>query len=138
MTAADWERLARSLEYPDDGPRALQEAYVETFDFDPECSLEMGWHLHGDRPERGALLARLRADLAAVQVSEGVNLPDYLPTLLRLIARCDEAAAAALAAAIAPAAAGVLDRLRARQNPFVAPLEAVVRALALPREEERP
>ena len=121
MTAADWERLAVALEYPSAGPVELQEAYVRAFDFDPDCALEMGWHLHRDRPERGAFLAALREALAAAGVDEGVNLPDYLPTLLRLVAR-DPAAGSELAAVIAPAAAQVLERVRTRSDAFVAPL----------------
>jgi nitrate reductase assembly molybdenum cofactor insertion protein NarJ len=138
MTAAEWERLAAALDYPEAGPPALQETYVRTFDFDPDLSLDMGWHLYGDRPERGAFLAALRADVAAAGLSEGNDLADFLPTLLRLMARRDAAAAAELAGRIAPAAERLLERLRAEPNPFVEPLEAVVRALDASRQEARP
>ncbi len=138
MSAVDWDRLAAALDYPAGATAALQEEYVRTFDFDPDCSLEIGWHLYGERPERGSFLAALRADLAAAGVAENGNLPDYLPTLLRLIGKGDATAGSALAATIAPAVAQLRDRVQARQNPFSEPLEAVVRALDAPRQEERP
>ena len=137
MTAADWDRLATALDYPAGGAAALQDEYVRAFDFDPECSLDMGWHLFGDRPERGAFLATLREELAAAGVSEGLELPDHLPTLLRLLGRRAATGASALAATIAPAAARLLERLRPSENAFVEPLEAVVRALEVSRQEER-
>ena len=133
----DWERLARDLEYPE-RDTALQEDYVRTFDLDPACTLEMGWHLYGETPERGVFLAALRADLDAAGLSEGANLPDYLPTLLRLIARRDRAAAAALARTIVPAVSSVRDELRRRQNVFAGSLEAAIVALERERQEEQP
>lgn len=136
MTVVEWDRLAQSLEYPADGPSPLQEEYVRTFDLDPDCSLEMGWHLFGDRPERGAFMAALRDALAGAAVQEDGNLPDYLPSLLRLIGRLDGPAAAALAAEIAPAAARVLAQVRARQTRFADALEAAVDALETSRRQE--
>jgi nitrate reductase delta subunit len=136
MTNADWNRLADTLAYPENGAAPLQEAYVQAFDLDPACSLDIGWHLYGDRPERGAFLVMLRERMADAGLDEDGNLPDYLPTLLRLIGRQDAQLAAALAALIAPAASRVLERLRLQENPFAAPLEAAVRALEEARQQE--
>ena len=118
------------------GVAVAQERYVEAFDFDPACTLDMGWHLLGDAPERGALLTILRDDLAHAAVDEGGELPDHLPALLRLIAREDEARGATLAGFIAPAVAGLHERLRARANPFGDLLDAVARMLAALHESE--
>ena len=118
------------------GVVVAQERYVEAFDFDPACTLDMGWHLLGDAPERGALLTNLRDDLANAAVDERGELPDHLPALLRLIAREEDARAAALAGGIAPAVAGMHERLRARANPFGDVLEAVARMLAGMQESE--
>lgn len=121
------------------GVVAAQERYVEAFDFDPACTLDMGWHLLRDAPERGALLTSLRHDLAQAVVDERGELPDHLPALLRLIAREDDARGAALAGYIAPAVAGVHERLRARANPFSDVLDAIARVLAgLHESEARP
>lgn len=139
MTAEAWNGLADALAYPADGPAPLQEAYVQAFDLDPACSLEVGWHLYGDRPERGAFMVMLRERLADAGVAEEGYLPDYLPTLLRLIGRQDARLGAALADLVAPAASRVLERLRGQQNPFADPLEAAVRALEGARmQEDRP
>lgn len=121
------------------GLSLMQERYVEAFDFDPACSLDVTWHLLGDVPERGACLSHLREDLARTGVTEGHELPDHLPTLLRLIAREERAAASELAAFIAPAVAQLHERLNARGNPFGEVMDAIAQMLArLQRQEEQP
>jgi nitrate reductase molybdenum cofactor assembly chaperone NarJ/NarW len=121
------------------GLASMQERYVEVFDWDPACTLDVTWHLLGDRPERGTYLAGLREDLARAGVDEAGELPDHLPVLLRLIAREDRAAASALAAFIAPAVARVYERLSACGNPYADVMDAVARMLTvLQRQEEQP
>jgi nitrate reductase molybdenum cofactor assembly chaperone NarJ/NarW len=134
--AAPLERFRRSIAGGD--LASWQERYTEVFDFDPACTLNIGWHLLGDAPERGAFLAALREDLARAGVFERDELPDYLPTLLRLIARQDDAAASELAAYIAPAVTRVRERLIASGSPFGDVLDAVTRMLAVvqPHEEQ--
>ena len=129
--ATDWDRLADAIEYPAGAPPALQEQYVETFDLDPLSTLDMGWHLFGDAPERGAWLAALRADLARAGVRETSDLPDHLPALLRLIARTDDVSASELAALLSPAVARMRDRLAAQHNPFADVIENVSRLLEM-------
>ena len=139
MTAADsWDRLADALEYPASGPVSAQEEYVEAFDFDPGCTLDVGWHLFGETPERGAFLSILREDLARAGVREGEDLPDHLPTLLRLIACEDEESAAALATILAPAVARLHEHLAARGSAFAGTIDAVARALDARRQKEQP
>lgn len=139
ITSPDvWDRLADALEYPAGGPADAQEQYVAAFDLDPDCSLEIGWHLFGEAPERGRFLAMLRDELGRAGVSERGNLPDHLPTLLRLIARADADDGVELAAIVAPAVSDVIDRLTTRGSPFAAPLREVADLLArrLRREEQ--
>jgi nitrate reductase delta subunit len=129
--AADtWDRLADALTYPADAPAARQEQFVDAFDLDPACTLDVGWHLFGDRPERGIFLAMLRDDLRRMGIDEHGELPDHLPTLLRLIAREDEGPASELATLVAPAVERVQRRLVERGSPYGAVLEEVVRLLA--------
>jgi len=129
VTADVWDRLADALEYPSFAPPAMQKRYVETFDLNPACSLDVGWHLFGDAPERGAFLSTLRDELARAGVDERGELPDHLPALLRLIPREEDAAASALAGRIAPAVVRLRDVLLAEGNPFADVLSTVAHML---------
>jgi nitrate reductase delta subunit len=112
------------------GARVMQERYVEAFDFDPASTLDLGWHLFGDTPDRGAFLAALREDIVRAGVFERGELSDNLAIVLRLIARLERTAASKLAARIAPAVARVHDRLRSRNNPYADLIDAVGRMVA--------
>jgi nitrate reductase molybdenum cofactor assembly chaperone len=109
---------------------ALQERYTETFDLDQHCALDLGWHLFGDAHERGGFMAALREDLARVGVPETRELPDHLGRVLRLVAREDPGADAALVELIAPAIAAVHRALAARESAYVHVLAAVQAVLA--------
>jgi nitrate reductase delta subunit len=131
MTAAVdvWDRLAEALEYTNFAPPAVQERYVETFDLNPKCALDVGWHLYGEAPERGVFLSMLRDDLARAGVDEHGDLPDHLPTLLRLIPREDDKSASELAALIAPAVTRLREVLAADGNPFADVVDTVAHLL---------
>jgi len=87
-----YQELALQLHYPDDP--AMQELYVQTFEFNPGCTLEIGWHLFGENYERGEFLVRMREQLRRHRINESAELPDHLTLLLPLIASMshDEAA----------------------------------------------
>ncbi len=85
----------------------LQERFVDTFDLDPHCSPELGWHLFGEQYARGEWLAALRGDLRRAGLDESGELPDHLVNVLRLLASEDGARAGALAVRIAPALAAL-------------------------------
>ena len=141
MTAAanEWDRLADALEYPEGAPPPIQEEYVDAFDLNPACTLEIGWHLFGDTPERGAFLSILREELKRAGVDEHGNLPDYLPTVLRLIGRQDEESASSLSAIIAPAVERIHEQLKERDSSFADALETVARRIgARPECESHP
>ena len=59
----------------------LQELYAATFDLDPTCSLEVGWHLFGENYERGEFLVRMREQLRRSGIPETTELPDHLTHL---------------------------------------------------------
>lgn len=104
----------------------LQELFTVTFDLNPVCSLELGWHLFGENYDRGLLLVRMRELLRQYRLAETGELPDHLGYALRLIARMDAEARHDFAAAIVlPALGKMLDSFREKHNPY----EAVLRAI---------
>jgi nitrate reductase assembly molybdenum cofactor insertion protein NarJ len=116
------------------GTGTLQERYTAAFDFDPACSLDIGWHLFSDGPERGPWLAAVREDLMRAGIEETGELPDHLTHLLRLIPREDRTRSAELAEVVAPVVANIRDRLAARANTFAALLDAALCLLATERK----
>jgi len=114
------------------GP-TLEETFARTFDWSGERSLDLGWHLYGERYERGAFLVSMRSRLRAAGVEEGEELPDHLTALLRALGRMSAAEAAAFCAAIfAPALSKLVAGFeRIDACPYRAPLVAL---LALVRE----
>ena len=91
-----YQELADQLRYPDDPSR--QELYVQTFEFNPACTLELGWHLFGENYERGEFLVRMRDLLRRHGIAESTELPDHLTHVLALVGRLDHEEAAELAA----------------------------------------
>jgi nitrate reductase molybdenum cofactor assembly chaperone NarJ/NarW len=104
----------------------LQELYTVTFDLNPVCSLELGWHLFGENYDRGLLLVRLRGLLRQYGIAESVELPDHLSHALLLLGRMDEDARREFAIAIVlPAIGKMLDAFREKQNPYEKVLTAL-------------
>lgn len=148
MTVALHESLARLLEYPtadfsdrlnegrrhaDDGDAefsafaaaaeglsrsALEELYIQTFDFNPKCTLDLGWQLFAEDYNRGLFLAKLREISRRLEVPETSELPDHLPHVLRLLARMTAAEAGDFAATCGvPAIEKTLDAIE-EGNPY--------------------
>jgi nitrate reductase delta subunit len=65
--------------------KELEETYTRAFDMNPACCLDLGWHLFGETYKRGSFMANLRESLRKHGIPEGSNLPDHLPTVLRLL-----------------------------------------------------
>ena len=103
----------------------VQESYTNTFDLQPTCSLDLGWHLFGEDYQRGLLLALMRRELFAHEIPEACELPDHLSHALLLLARMEHAQAEEFAAAIVmPALERMLKCLPA-ENAFSDLLQAV-------------
>lgn len=127
LSAPDVARLLRQFAADMDGQsvEAMQERFTGAFDFDPKCSLDIGWHLFGENYDRGDFLVRMRETLATHGVDEGVDLPDHLPHVLLALSRMDRSAAADLAGTfVVPALEKILAGLDGQQSPF----EHVIRA----------
>jgi nitrate reductase delta subunit len=119
----------------------LQDVYVAAFDFDPGCSLELGWHLFGESHDRGAFMASIRERLEGLDIAETEGLPDHLANLLRLLAREEPARAGPLAERIAPALAHVRAELKARRSFYhhlLAAVDLTVASLCTGRPEAAP
>lgn len=107
-------------------PTAREELFCHSFDLNPSCALEVGWHLFGEDYHRGQLLVRLRAELARHGLSEDGELPDYLPTVLELLAAMDDLAAAHFAdACVVPALEPMTQAQRDANNPYAQVLTLV-------------
>jgi nitrate reductase delta subunit len=97
----------------------LEEMFTRTFDMNPVCSLELGWHLFGENYERGLLLVRMREELRQFGIHESAELPDHLTHVLELVGRMDHDRAADFAGAcVLPALKNMLEALRGKDNPF--------------------
>ena len=104
----------------------LQELFTQTFDLNPMCSLELGWHLFGENYERGLLLVRVREELRRHGLAESTELPDHLTHVLRLVERMEhETAADFVVACVLPALEKMLQAVRDKKNPFENVLLAV-------------
>ena len=104
--------------------RELQEAFTRSFDLNPECSLDVGWHLFGETYRRGQFMAMMRHHLQAHGISEGSNLPDHLPNLLDLGTRLERQDAMDLVDdCILPTLEKLLPALK--ESPYRHPLQAL-------------
>jgi nitrate reductase molybdenum cofactor assembly chaperone NarJ/NarW len=109
----------------------LQELYTRTFDLNPVCALEVGWHLYGEAYERGRFLVRMRDLLRRLDLPEGTELPDHLTAVLPALGRLDPEEAAPFAAAyLMPALAKMREGLAGKDNPYEKALDAVERTVA--------
>jgi nitrate reductase molybdenum cofactor assembly chaperone NarJ/NarW len=108
----------------------LQELYAATFDLDPACSLEVGWHLFGENYERGEFLVKMRGELRRLGVAESAELPDHLTHALAALGRMEPQEAADFATAcLFPALDKMRAGLKGKSNPFENALLAAGRVL---------
>jgi nitrate reductase assembly molybdenum cofactor insertion protein NarJ len=64
-----------------------QEIFTRTFDVQSITTLGVGYVMFGDDYKRGELLVNLNREHSEAGVDCGTELPDHLPTVLRLLAR---------------------------------------------------
>ncbi len=110
----------------------LQELFVQTFDLNPVCVLEVGWHLYGDNYDRGAFLVKTREQLRRHGIAESTELPDHLTHVLALLARMDAEEASAFAAgSVIPALDKMLAGIAGKASSYEFLLIALRQTLAL-------
>jgi nitrate reductase molybdenum cofactor assembly chaperone NarJ/NarW len=109
-----------------------QELYVQTFDLNPVCALEVGWQLYGDNYDRGNFLVKMRQELERYGVPENIELPDHLCHVLPLLARMDPETARSFGrASVVPALNKMLAAFEGKSSPYENVLKALGRILEL-------
>jgi nitrate reductase molybdenum cofactor assembly chaperone NarJ/NarW len=102
----------------------LQEHYTAVFDMDPSASLNLTYHLLGDREERGRALAELLEAYLQAGFEPAVNeLPDFLPLLLEFMAAAPQAETRAPIMRCLAAVPALAGRLKESGSMYAVPLE---------------
>jgi nitrate reductase delta subunit len=102
----------------------LQEHYTAVFDMNPSASLNLTWHLMGDREDRGRALADLLAVYLQAGFEPAVNeLPDFLPLLLEFMAAAPQAETHAPVMRCLAAVPALAGRLKESGSIYAVPLE---------------
>ena len=96
-----------------------EELFTRTFDINPVCTLECGWHLYGEDYARGAFLVRMRGLMRDLGIEESTELPDHLTHVLPVLGRLPAEEANTMARdCIVPALAKMLDGFQDNENPY--------------------
>jgi nitrate reductase delta subunit len=104
----------------------LEELYTHTFDLNPVCSLEVGWHLFGENYSRGEFLVRMRQELRRSALPESAELPDHLTHVLAAVARMESRQADRFTVThLLPALQKMLKGLAGKDSPYENVLEAI-------------
>lgn len=115
--AGELKTLAEEVSELDEG--ALQELYTRTFDINPVCCLEIGWHLFGECYDRGGFLVEMRELMRRHGVEETPELPDHLANVVALLARMPHGEADRLAGIrAAPAVRKMLSGFDGKETPL--------------------
>lgn len=118
----------------------LEEVYTHTFDLTPVCSLNVSYYLFGEDYRRGVFLAQLRQSQQEVGLEEKVELPDYLPTVLKWLQRINDSElyTEMVTECVLPALHKMLESLEESENPYRSLLKAITLILDRDMEAIRP
>jgi len=97
----------------------LEEAFTGTFDVNPACALEVGWHLFGEEYARGMFLVRMREELRKYDLAESNELPDHISHVLAIVSLmpADEATRF-VRACVQPAVEKMNHALAGKETPY--------------------
>ena len=128
-----WPEAARLLRHfhhsqQNLGLARLQEAYTATFDLQPDCTLNLGYHLFGEDQRRGMFLAKLNEYYQKADIDTGSELPDHLCHLLRYVAARPESeeSRAIIAECMLPALGKIAQEIREKTDPYQPVLQALL------------
>lgn len=100
-------------------PWQVEEAFTGTFDVNPACALEVGWHLFGEEYARGMFLVRMREELRKYDLPESAELTDHISHVLAVVASMpDDEAAKFVHACVQPAVEKMNDALAKKDTPY--------------------
>jgi nitrate reductase delta subunit len=109
----------------------LEELFTRTFDINPTCALEVGWHLYGEEYMRGAFLVKMHQEQRRLNVPTGGELSDHLSHVLATLARMEPEAGDDFARrCVMPAVTVMTDKLTAAESPFTDLLFTIYAVLA--------
>ncbi|MDP6417186.1 MAG: molecular chaperone TorD family protein [Gammaproteobacteria bacterium] len=104
-------------------PAEIEETFTRTFDLNPSCCLEVGWHLYGEDYQRGEFLVNMRQALEEEGIPESTELPDHLSHCLRLLTRLEPEDEQAFAQDfLQPAIAKIINGME-EDNPYTCVIE---------------
>lgn len=97
----------------------LEETFTQTFDVNPTCALEVGWHLFGEEYARGMFLVRMREELRKYGLPESAELTDHLYHVLAIVgAMPDDEATRFVKACVQPAVEKMTAALEGKGTPY--------------------
>lgn len=97
----------------------VEEAFTGTFDVNPACALEIGWHLFGEEYARGLFMVRMREELKKYGLAESIELPDHITHVLAVIgAMPDDEATRFVTACVLPAVRKMLNAFDDNASPY--------------------
>ena len=108
----------------------VEETYTRVFDINPDCALEVGWHLFGEEYARGMFLVRMRENLRKYNLPESAELPDHLPHVLAILAAMPDNEASRFACAcVLPAVEKMNQALDGKETPYLPVFRCLVAVL---------
>ncbi len=120
-------------------PEEVEELFTRTFELNPMCALEIGWHLFGENYSRGEFLVQMRQALRQHGLPESTELPDHLGHVLAVLGRLGQAESGLFAERyVLPALDKMLAGLTDKDNPYENLLKAVRRLAASRRAPVAP
>lgn len=109
-------------------PEQVEELFTRTFELNPLCALEVGWHLFGENYSRGEFLVQMRQQLRRHGLPESTELPDHLGHVLPVLARlADDESVVFAEQYVLPALDKMLAQMAGKDNPYEKLLQAVRR-----------
>lgn len=96
----------------------LQEYYINTFDVNASCYLDIGYVLFGEESKRGQFLLNMRSEQLNAHNDCGKEFPDHLPNVLTLLPKIkdDKFREELVVVMLIPALKHMIENFRTDQN----------------------